>query len=103
MHLGRRDLRRGHVTAIELEYDSVQTLPAAIGGLAHLTVLNLRNNQLSGNVSGWAKPLSQGPTAAGLALYLSGNGCLTSGGDTVLAVWLEGKDALWDAGCPVGP
>ncbi len=89
----------GDLTALvvlNLSGSSVEMIPAALGSLPSLETLLLDYNEIEGDVSAWAKPLSlRGKVTR---LTLEGNYCLTTA-DTDLATWIAGLDAAWNDGC----
>lgn len=80
-----------------LDHNKLVGLPVTVGDLEALQTLWLDHNQLQGPIYTWAKPLQLRHTL--LTLTLDGNGCLNSGGDSALELWLGPLAMDWLDGC----
>ena len=87
-----------NLEALELRDNQLSgSIPTTLGDLTNLELLDLADNQLSGDITSLTSGLIASATST--TLLLRGNGCLTVT-DATLAIWLNGKDAGWNDGCP---
>ncbi|WP_203337289.1 hypothetical protein [Nocardioides limicola] len=89
---------------LHLYWNNLTELPAELGNLASVEQLVLGGNQLTGDITGWAKPLSVTDTikTLGLADGPGFNNCLTVADDAALEAWLTGHDPDWNE-CETDP